>query len=213
MSGHNGGSDRERELDFLLAGGTLRGPADERMKSTILGAAARTAVSRPLRGWRLTFGALAAAAVVLVCIGTLGGGVKQTDLPVPTAKGEATGVSVLLDCADARPSTCPQGARLAVAFTGFEGFAYLVGYASHAGDDEKLWYFRGAESYLLEAREGSRSRVSSRSVVLDKSQSAGLFTLHLFLSRSPVEPESFPHLRAEDILFHEDVPLTVVGAR
>jgi hypothetical protein len=195
-------SPSDDELDMMLAGGRLGGPAKDRIFDAVAG---QVIPRKPLLGLRgLLAAGLAmsgAAAALLLVINTRDRGF--------TAKGGAGpgGPTLEISCAGGTLAACPLGARLMFALTGAAG-GYLAAWADPAGGGERIWYFsRDGQSPALTATPGTQ--VAAKGILLGPEHRPGDYLVHLLVTSQPLSRAQLA--AGAPAIARRDFPLRVVA--
>ncbi len=168
-------SERDDELDRLLARGRLGGPARDRILEQAL---ARARASRPRRRARLLWLApvLAAAAAIVLWVRVPKDGFR--------ARGGDGRPLVEATCKGGERARCPRGGTLVFRVDGAAGGGFLSAYATPVAGGEKIWYFppAGGESPRLAAAAGPQ--LVPFGVELGAEQPPGEYELHFLITPS-----------------------------
>ena len=173
------------DLDVLLAGGRLSGPARDRIFDKVAAEVAREARPRAQRRvWTFAMVAAGAAAVLIVAPRLL-----TTRAPDGfRAKGGpgAPGLQLDVACIGGTLAACPSGATLTFGAAGAAGSGFLSAYAEPLeSSHERIWYFSAeGESPLLTVGDGTE--VARRAIRVGPEHAAGRYRVHVFLTPAPV---------------------------
>jgi len=183
-------AQRQKELDRLLAGGGMSGPALERALDGALQQAAPRARSRWVRPalW------LAPAAAALL-------GVWLVRSPAPDgggfrAKGEALALApeVELVCGERTGNDlqCAHDAQLYFRVSGNAGAGYLSAVAEDA-TGQRVWFFPTASAPSVPLAGGPEPHLAPRSIKL-AGVPAGQYRVSVWVSPRPLDREETAHL-------------------
>lgn len=174
----------DEDLDALLAGGRLSGPARDRIFDKVAAEVAREARPRARRRvWTFAMVAAGAAAILIVAPRLM------TTQPADgfRAKGGPGAAAMQLDvaCIGGTLAACPQGATLTFAAAGAAGIGVLSAYAEPLDPGrERIWYFSAeGESPMLTVGDGT---AVARQAIRVGSEHAGRYRVHVFLTSAPV---------------------------
>jgi hypothetical protein len=174
----------DEDLDALLGGGRLAGPARDRIFDEVADQIAREPRPRPRRNlWKIAVVAAGAAAGLILVIRPP---TRTTDRM--RAKGDRTPATVQLDvaCIGGTLDACPWGATLMLGASGARGVGVLSAYAEPlVRGRERVWYFSAeGESPRLDVQGGTG--VAQRAVRVGPEHLPGRYRVHVFLTRAPV---------------------------
>jgi hypothetical protein len=171
------------DLDALLAGGRLSGPARDRIFDKVAAEVAQESRPRARRRvWTVAMVAAGAAAVLIVAPRLM-----TTRTPDGfRAKGGAPGLQLDVACTGGTLGACPQGATLTFGAAGAPGSGVLSAYAEPLEPGhERIWYFSAeGESPLLTVGDGTA--VARRAIRVGNEHAPGRYRVHVFLTPTPV---------------------------
>jgi len=174
----------DEDLDALLGGGRLSGPARDRIFDKVADEVAREA--RPRTRRRVWTFSLAAAGAVAVAV--LAPRILTRDDGGLRPKGQPGAVSLQLDvaCVGGTLAACPQGATLMFGASGPQGGGVLSAYAEPLDPGlERIWYF-SAEGESPRLTVGDAAGVAQRAVRIGPEHAPGHYRVHVFLTQAPV---------------------------
>jgi hypothetical protein len=202
----------ERDLDALLSGGRLSGPARDQIFDTVAAEVAGETRSRARRRvWRAAMAVAGAAAAILVVAPRL----MTPDSEGLRAKGAQVGVAAQLDvaCIGGTLASCPQGATLVFGASGVAATGVLSAYAEPMGRDvERIWYF-SAEGESPRLTVGGATDVARRAVRIGSEHAPGRYRLHVFLTRGPATQAMLLAGNPPDAIVGRELVLQVVPSR
>jgi hypothetical protein len=172
-------SPSDDELDMMLAGGQLGGPAKDRIFEAVTG---QVLPRRPFFSLRsvLSAGLLVAGAAAALLL------MPRTRDDGFTAKGGpgAGGPSVEISCAGGTLNACPIGSRLLFAVEG-AGTGYLAAYADPAHGGQRIWYFsRDGQSPALSSEPGTQ--VAPRAILVGSEHTPGDYLVQVLVTSEPL---------------------------
>jgi hypothetical protein len=203
----------DEDLDALLGGGRLSGPARDRIFDKVAAEVAPQPRSRTRPGvWAFALAAAGAAAAVLIVAPRLTtrmqGGLraKGDDGPGPAA------LQLDVACIGGTLSACPQGATLMFGASGAPSAGLLSAYAEPLEPGlERIWYFSAdGESPRLSTSGGTE--VVQRAVRVGPEHAPGHYRLHVFLTRAPASRAALLAGSAVNAIGSREIDLGVVGA-
>jgi hypothetical protein len=175
---------KDEDLDALLGGGRLTGPARDRVFEKVVAAVDREP-RRPARRRLWAFAVVAAGAAAVLVVAPR---IMSPPADGLRAKGDQASPALQLDlaCVGGTLAACPQGATLMFGAAGAAGTGVLSAYAEPTERGlERIWYFSGeGESPRLTV--GSGTAVAQRAVRLGPEHAPGRYRIHAFLTPSPV---------------------------
>ena len=201
----------DEELDAVLGGGRLSGPARDRVFDTVAATVAREPRRRvPRYVWSLAMVAAGAAAAVVVAPR-----LWPREGECLCAKGDQEPVTVQLDvvCSGGTLAACPQDATLTFGVSGGPADGVLSAYAEPVDAGlERVWYF-SAEGESPRLTVGGGTEVARRAVRLGPEHLPGHYRVHLFLTRTPASAAVLLAGSARDQIASRQVDLTVSAPR
>jgi hypothetical protein len=172
-------SPSDDELDMMLAGGQLGGPAKDRIFDAVTNQVLPRRPFFSLRGAMAAGLLIAGAATALVLM-------PRTRDDGFSAKGApgTGGPSVEISCAGGTLSACPVGSRLLFAVEG-AGTGYLAAYADPARGGERIWYFsRDSQSPALAPVAGTQ--VAPKAILLGAEHTPGDYLVQVLVTAEPL---------------------------
>lgn len=202
----------DEDLDALLSGGRLSGPARDRIFDSVAAEVGREARSRVRRRvWATVLAGAGAAAALLVLAPRL----KTIDSQPFRAKGgESSGAAQLeVVCSGGTLASCPQGATLMFGASGAAGTGVLSAYAEPLeGNLERIWYF-SADGESPRLTIGGSTDVAQRAVRIGSEHAPGRYRLHVFLTREPVSQATLLAGNPPDAIVGRELELRVVRSQ
>jgi hypothetical protein len=214
-----GDEQNDDELDLLLAGGRLRGPAAERLRARVLDQSAAAPPRR--RGARLAISAvlvLGAAAVLPLMVAQREPGPPSGTRAKGAGDSAATATPLIAEVActgaasAARLGTCPTGSRVSIAISGAPTGGYVGAYAEPVAGGPRIWYFSSEDGPAALSESEGETRLASRSIVLGSEQPPGRYRVHVVLSSRPLGREEILDRGAAGAISRTVLPLDVVAA-
>ena len=201
------------ELDLLLSGGALRGPAADALETRILKGLS------PRWSWRRNVGLKLAAMLVpsfaAFALAWSHFGSRPVAGPKEgfRAKGAADdGATIGLYCSGGPASACPMGSRVAFVTTGRASPQFVAAFAtSPSKPEERIWYFMDGGPPAVFPPGESRQVLSSRAVVLSDEHDPGDYLVHVLTSDVPLSRKDIL-TRALDVGGFVVLPLRVIPA-
>jgi hypothetical protein len=203
------GSDDD--LDALLGGGRLSGPARDRVFENVVSAVGREPRRRRLPRLALSLAAVAAGMAAVV---VLAPHIRSRGEQSLRAKGgEGAVVRLDVECAGGTLESCPHGATLTFGASGGAVSGVLSAYAEpidHEPGLERIWYFSAeGESPYLDL--GGGTNVARRAVRIGSEHVPGRYRIHLFLTPAPVPKAVLLAGRVPGALGRRDLDLRITA--
>lgn len=169
------------DLDMMLAGGRLGGPAKERI-GDVLGdrvTPQRAPFFTRARNLLMAGMVLAAGAAALVVL------LPRTGVDGFGAKGTgAEGPALEISCVGGSLAACPVGARLLFAVEGADS-GFLAAWADPVAGGERVWYFsRDSQSPALAPIAGTQ--ISPKAILLGPEHAPGEYRVHVLVTGEPL---------------------------
>jgi hypothetical protein len=170
----------DEDIDMMLAGGRLGGPAKERIMEVVAGHATSRrapffARTRNLLAVGLAVAAGAAALLLLV---------PRQDHFGPKGVAGAEVPRLEISCAGGTLAACPVGSRLLFVAEGADR-GYLAAWADPVGGGERIWYFsRDSQSPALAPVAGTQ--VAPKAILLGPEHVPGDYTVHVLVTAEPL---------------------------
>ena len=173
------------DLDALLSGGRLSGPARDRIFDGVAAEVARETRSRVRRRvWATALAGAGAVAAMVVLAPRL---TMIGSQPFRAKGGPVQGATQLdLVCSGGTLDACPQGATLMFGASGAAATGVLSAYAEPLDPGvERIWYF-SADGESPRLTVGGSTDVAQRAVRIGSEHAPGRYRLHVFLTREPL---------------------------
>jgi hypothetical protein len=189
------------ELDMMLAGGRLGGPAKDRIFEAVAGQVAPRKRPFNLRALLAAGLVVSGAAAALVLLPRP----REDGFHTKGAGGDAP--TLELSCAGGTMAACPVGARLLFAVEGADR-GFLAAWADPAGGGERIWYFsRDGQAPVLTRAAGTQ--VAPKAILLGSEHRPGDYVVHVL-----VTSEALSRTQLGDdtpAIARRDFPLRVVS--
>jgi hypothetical protein len=197
-------SQRDEELQRLLARGRLGGPARERVLGRVLDRVAPPPPKR--RPWLVPLIlALGSATAILVLVAR-----PRPDDGRWGDKGGRPGKPVALEARCGAAPACEPGATLMFSVFGATTPGYLGAYARRVESGERIWYFSAETESPRVPASDRQTEPAGRGIVIGRDHTPGHYEIHLFLSTTPLTQATLLAGGDPRVVAHAVVPIDVV---
>jgi ferric-dicitrate binding protein FerR (iron transport regulator) len=198
----------DEDLDALLGGGRLTGPAQDRIFDAAAAAVAREPRPRARRRlWTIALTMAGAAAALVVVPRIVMRGAELRSKGDETPAGPQLGVA----CIGGTLAACPRGATLMFGASGAPGTGYLAAYAEPVTPGlERIWYF-SAEGESPRLTVGDGTVVAQRAVRVGPEHAPGRYRIHLVLGRAPASQAAVLSGGPPDAIASREIDLRVTA--